>query len=186
MTSLWSFLLFLSNAASETCSLKYVFLKSVKEPYFANRLKILNTLFGKAANFRSTTVLTLSLFAVMFQRFYPEVQWHHKHLFYFSTLFFFNLSVTFEQSRGVYRISVTFEIELFVTLINGFQPLTNVTNNSILILRRSLIYLCALNEECMMEINYMNNINYINFISLIFKSLQLIIVVPIATSFSSL
>ena len=100
--------------------------------------------------------------------------------------FFFNLSVTFEQSRGVYRISVTFEIELFVTLINGFQPLTNVTNNSILILRRSLIYLCTLTEECMMEINYMNNINYINFVSLTFKSLQLIIVVPIATSFSSL
>ena len=37
-----------------------------------------------------------------------------------------------EQSRGVSRIFVTSETELFVTLINGFQPLTNVRKNSIL------------------------------------------------------
>ena len=76
-----------------------------------------------------------------------------------NTFFTERLSVTFEQSRGVYRISVTFEMELSMTLINGFQPLTNVTNNFILILRSSLIHLCRLTEQCMMEINYMHNSN---------------------------
>ena len=35
------------------------------------------------------------------------------------------------ESRGVSRTSATSKLELFVTLVNGFQPLANATKNSI-------------------------------------------------------
>lgn len=47
-----------------------------------------------------------------------------------------HLLVTFarfkEKSRDISMTSVTVKMELFVTWINGFAPLTNVTKKSIL------------------------------------------------------
>ena len=45
--------------------------------------------------------------------------------------------------RGVYRTPATSKMKLFVTFVNGFQPLTNLTKNSMLdvagVLETSLI-----------------------------------------------
>ena len=51
--------------------------------------------------------------------------------------------ILMSKLRGVSRIPATSKMKVFVTLVNGFQQLTNVTNNSMLdvagVLETSLI-----------------------------------------------
>ena len=69
-----------SQAASESRSLKLVFLKRVEEPHFFDKsrptpltISVEEFLFIQVANFRSAIFLTLSPFAVIFQRFYSDI-----------------------------------------------------------------------------------------------------------------
>ena len=55
----------------------------------------------------------------------------------FTVSFVFVLTLM-SKFRGVSRTPLTSKIKLFVTLVNGFQPLTNVTKNSMLDVARFL------------------------------------------------
>ena len=49
----------------------------------------------------------------------------------FHVFFCFALTLM-PKIRNVSRIPATYKMKLFVTLVNGFQPLNNVTKNSML------------------------------------------------------